>query len=1106
MKKFTKIICVALCVILVSGFATMFVACKPKPVTVTFEYSAGNRVTREVNSGQRIPGDKIPSEPKPTSEKVFDFWSDDGTTDYIAKKSPGSDVTLRPVFRNRRQNEVVVWFDSDGGSYVKSLTVISPGTVTKPTDPTLANAEFDGWKLTGGEGGEFDWSAPITHDTFLKALWIEGKGKILVQSSGDFDGVFSPFFSTSAYDAGIVGETQIGMLSSDRQGLIYVGEDVPSVAKDYNFTTYLYGEENPSSDKISDAMEQTTITGKDFYTEYNFVIKNGIKFSDGSDLTIKDVLFNMYAFLDPVYTGSSTMYSTNILGLQAYRMQNDQIGDRGDVDNNAAFSNLARKRRTNLTDYFEPEQNRRNENRKDIAAMEPYSDGRSVEQTVMEDAYRLREMFWRELKSDAVSAWSSVEGVAKDYWEYGFEDGEYWKVFLLMEGLLEVKYKSNGEVDKWPNQGADPALTGTPGYPKKIGDPWVVFDEAHKYEFWEQEDLIKIVFNGKMGIMGTDNGNYNSIDWKNGVTTERPKVDFTVDAAGNITGLPIGNVATDKNSTNTFVGRVNNTSTFSRFLTAGLREVALYWGSGGELFSYMTAEERSIHYKKSLQDGLAVPTISGITVDKVRSFKDIDGVVKTYNNDHYVLKIKIFGVDPKAILNFAFSVSPMSYYSNPAGKGPTGFNSSDGYLGFKYPGVDGHTDPQTAHLGFKQLDFDYFNKIFRHTDIQGVPVGAGAFRATNAAGNKVGPGVTAVEFYADSQVNFRRNDYFYTTGADMNNVRFEYMKVKVIDTTKVVEALRQRDIHVGDPNAKQQNVDELKKIPYLDSQLIRNNGYGYVGINARFVPDIEIRQAIMTALNKDLIRNYYKNPDLCELINRGLSLESWAYPKGASDAYPYLSEQEAEIAIRTLVSAAGFKDAPLRNGAYTKNAGNDGTRDLKFTFTIAGASTDHPAFDMFLDAAKLLNKCGFNITVKPDPYALAKLPSGLLEVWAAAWGAGIDPDMYQVYHKKSTATSTTAWGYRYLLDEGRGTADELKLIDDLSKLIDAARQTTVQLERTRIYAEALSYVMDLAVEYPTYQRSNLIAYNRDIIDVTTLAPGATPFYGPFAEVWNIRLR
>ena len=78
---------------------------------------------------------------------------------------------------------------------------------------------------------------------------------------------------------------------------------------------------------------------------------------------------------------------------------------------------------------------------------------------------------------------------------------------------------------------------------------------------------------------------------------------------------------------------------------------------------------------------------------------------------------------------------------------------------------------------------------------------------------------------------------------------------------------------------------------------------------------------------------------------------------------------------------------------------------LSFTFTIAGDSADHPAYATMERAASILNKIGFDISVKTDSTALIKLASGQLQVWAAAWSSSSDPDMYQVYHKDSTATS-----------------------------------------------------------------------------------------------------
>ncbi len=116
------------------------------------------------------------------------------------------------------------------------------------------------------------------------------------------DGLFNPFFYTSANDGNIVAMTQISMLGADYvNGEVKVayGENQAVVVKDY--------------DEKHDAASNTTV--------YTFVLKNGIKFSDGQPLTMEDVLFNYYVYLDPVYTGSNTLYSTDILGLSQYRTQ-----------------------------------------------------------------------------------------------------------------------------------------------------------------------------------------------------------------------------------------------------------------------------------------------------------------------------------------------------------------------------------------------------------------------------------------------------------------------------------------------------------------------------------------------------------------------------------------------------------------------------------------------------------------------------------------------------------------------------------------------------------------------------------------------------------------
>ena len=133
----------------------------------------------------------------------------------------------------------------------------------------------------------------------------------LVFSTSALDGNFNPFFATAAPDVTIAAQTQIGMLTTDGAEVPVCGEQYPTVALDYTENT------------------KTTANGEE--TEYEFLIKNGIKFSDGTPLTIKDVLFNLYVYLDPMYSGSATIYSTRIKGLEAYRQQNEELIDQKNV-------------------------------------------------------------------------------------------------------------------------------------------------------------------------------------------------------------------------------------------------------------------------------------------------------------------------------------------------------------------------------------------------------------------------------------------------------------------------------------------------------------------------------------------------------------------------------------------------------------------------------------------------------------------------------------------------------------------------------------------------------------------------------------------------------
>lgn len=182
---------------------------------------------------------------------------------------------------------------------------------------------------------------------------------------------------------------------------------------------------------------------------------------------------------------------------------------------------------------------------------------------------------------------------------------------------------------------------------------------------------------------------------------------------------------------------------------------------------------------------------------------------------------------------------------------------------------------------------------------------------------------------------------------------------------------------------------------------------------------------------------------------------------------------------------------------------------LKYTFTIAGANlTEHPTYATFNNAARILNATGWDIEVRPDSYALTKLATGSLTVWAAAWSSTIDPDMYQVYHRNSRATSVLNWGYREIKAQQSSPihSGNFALVKQLSDKIDAARKLLEKDDREPIYKDALNLVMQLAVELPVYQRDNVYLFNPKVIDGDTLDKSKSAYSNPLSRIWEVSLK
>ena len=132
--------------------------------------------------------------------------------------------------------------------------------------------------------------------------------KPLVVGYSNFSSKFSPFFAETAYDQDVATMTSILLLGTDRQGAV-VEKGKTGETRAYNGTDYKYN--GPA--------DLTITTNDDGTVDYDFELRDDIKFSDGEKLTVDDVIFSMYVYADPTYDGSATFFAIPIKGMEDYR-------------------------------------------------------------------------------------------------------------------------------------------------------------------------------------------------------------------------------------------------------------------------------------------------------------------------------------------------------------------------------------------------------------------------------------------------------------------------------------------------------------------------------------------------------------------------------------------------------------------------------------------------------------------------------------------------------------------------------------------------------------------------------------------------------------------
>ncbi|MBN1267724.1 MAG: hypothetical protein JXA25_19695 [Anaerolineales bacterium] len=452
---------------------------------------------------------------------------------------------------------------------------------------------------------------------------------------------------------------------------------------------------------------------------------------------------------------------------------------------------------------------------------------------------------------------------------------------------------------------------------------------------------------------------------------------------------------------------------------------------------------------------------------------NISGIVKV---DDYTVQITVNGYEAPAVYSiFGIDITPLHYYGD-----------ADMY------------DYENNMFGFP------FGDLSKQQSLTATPMGAGEYRFVE---------------YNNRIVYFEANEYYYKGCPRIREIQF-----KETVSAEVASAVQTGASDAGEMTGSRSRFEEVATYnsngeitgDIITTSKVDNLGYGYIGINADTVnvggdqgseASKNLRRAFATIMSvyRDVaIDSYYG--EAAVVINYPISNTSWAAPQPTDEDYqiafstdvdgnpiytadmtPEEKYAAAETAALGFFEAAGYT---VENSMLT--AAPEGAK-LSYEVIVPGDGTgDHPAFAILTSAQAALANIGMELVINDPADANIlwdSLDAGTQELWTAAWQATIDPDMYQVYHSAN------------VVGEGGSDSNHYHIRDaELDQFILDARASDDQNYRKAVYKQALDVLIDWAVEIPTYQRQNCIIFSTERINIDTLTPDITTFWGWLEDI------
>lgn len=305
------------------------------------------------------------------------------------------------------------------------------------------------------------------------------------------------------------------------------------------------------------------------------------------------------------------------------------------------------------------------------------------------------------------------------------------------------------------------------------------------------------------------------------------------------------------------------------------------------------------------------------------------------------------------------------------------------------------------------------------------------------------------------------------------------------------------------------------------TRLTDGSYYTFIGINAETVcvdrrPDStrskNLRKALGTMIASgryDIVSNYLQADKVIDYPNADTS---WVVPQNGDEEYKsaYSTDRNGELIYTSdmtleerqsaaakaaigLLKAAGYRFEKKKVVDTPEHIGR------KFTVVIPRDAENYQEMYLLLNEAKtVFEKIGLKLKLITD-YNQKKLDDllkkGTQQIWCSSAETKVDGELTEMYHSgPGSQKSSGSKNYFHISDS------------DLDDYIEELDSVTNMKKSVQYYSQCFDIIMDWAVVVPVYQQRDVTVFSSSRINMETIAPDITPYYGWIDEIQNVEMK